>query len=65
MKMINHQKKFNSFPGAGKSYTVRLIINKAKSMGKVVVGISYNGTAAVNINGDNISGLLNQYKREN
>ena len=27
-------------------------------MGKVVVGTSYNGIAAVNINGDTISGLL-------
>ena len=51
-------------PGAGKSYTVRLIMDKAKSMGKVVVGTSYNGIAAVNINGDTISGLLNQYRTD-
>ena len=46
-------------PGAGKSYTVKSIMQMAKNMKKIVIGTSYNGIAAVNINGDTLCGLLN------
>ena len=46
--------------GAGKSYTVRLIMEKAKELGKTVIGTSYNGIAALNIDGDTLCGLLHQ-----